>query len=326
MMLSEKTCLANLVDIFSGCYSRWKIRAKLPLRLVAFPLSCVQYSAKCRRRLYFHMFIVSCSMCCFKVISRSIAIYWSVSSVVAVGPGGADIRIKKSFSFVDPKAGKTVLHLDQNTVLKTAGRFTGDVLKANSIRTPRVGWMSVYFIPLNNSSVMHMIIPAGSSSNNFMYHLVQQIISDDNADLTFTGKFINVSGSEGVYMDSKMYQLQTEKDIVVTVNDARSVRLFTFCIFLHACNFWVYCMCLLCEIAGYLICSEPCGHSDIAFWMSVSLKYLLFTYLFSFCLNSEFECGICGGVGSFQTERYLISDSCGESSASLSSLCMCQQW
>lgn len=97
--------------------------------------------------------------------------------------------------------------------------------------------MSVYFIPLNNSSVMHMIIPAGSSSNNFMYHLVQQIISDDNADLTFTGKFINVSGSEGVYMDSKMYQLQTEKDIVVTVNDARSVRLFTFCIFLHACNF-----------------------------------------------------------------------------------------
>jgi len=104
---------------------------------------------------------------------------------VAVGPGGADIRIRKSFSFVDPAAGKKVLNLDHNTVLKTAGRFSGDVLKANSIRTPR-------------------------------------IISDDNANLTFTGKFINVTGSEGVYMDSKMYQLQTQQDIAVTVNDARS--------------------------------------------------------------------------------------------------------
>ena len=59
--------------------------------------------------------------------------------LVSVGPDGTDIKIKKSFTFTDPTAAEKVLYLDHHSVLKKEGRFVGDTLKANSIRTPRVG-------------------------------------------------------------------------------------------------------------------------------------------------------------------------------------------
>ena len=58
---------------------------------------------------------------------------------MSVGPDGTDIKIKKSFTFTDPTAVKKVLYLDPHSILKKEGRFVGDALKANSIRTPRVG-------------------------------------------------------------------------------------------------------------------------------------------------------------------------------------------
>jgi len=103
---------------------------------------------------------------------------------VSVGPDGTDIKIKKSFTFTDPTAAEKVLYLDHHSVLKKEGRFVGDTLKANSIRTPR-------------------------------------IISDDTHDLNLNGSIINITGSEGVYMDSKSFILETGGNIGITINDAK---------------------------------------------------------------------------------------------------------
>ena len=58
--------------------------------------------------------------------------------LVSVGPDGTDIKIKKSFTFTDPIAAQKILHLDPNSILRKEGRFVGDTLKTNTIRTPRV--------------------------------------------------------------------------------------------------------------------------------------------------------------------------------------------
>ncbi len=54
----------------------------------------------------------------------------------------------------------------------------------------------------------------------------QKIISDDTTDLKFTGKAINVKGSEGLYVDSKDYMLQTNGDVSLTVEDSKSVSCY----------------------------------------------------------------------------------------------------
>lgn len=95
--------------------------------------------------------------------------------VVSVGPDGTDIKIKKSFTFTDPFAAQKVLHLDHNSILKKEGRFVGDVLKTNSIRTPRVREL----LPWNNcvieciiklyrfqSAYKHAIIPKNDCTEN----------------------------------------------------------------------------------------------------------------------------------------------------------------